>query len=322
MSQVRILLGAPVSLQKVGARGFEPPTSCAQGRRATRLRYAPLKAQGKYTLSGRGSSFSHGAVAREPLQDRPQPRERTPAMRQAILLCRVQLRQRLSRRFRGQEDRIVPEPVRSPFLERDSSVHLSFRAQDPLAFGRAERDRAEEVRRALLLGNFAQRPEEPGAALLVGRGVSRAVHSRRAAEGVHAEAAVVGERPEPALPRADGGLLRRVVVEGRAGFVGRGQPHVPEREQLERDAGEDLADLGELPGVRGRNQQLHFANAPAIAASCFWCNSARPFCASATISASWPGVNGLFSAVPCTSRSSPAALPTTFMSTSAEKSSS
>jgi hypothetical protein len=26
----------------VGARGFEPRTSCAQGRRATRLRYAPI----------------------------------------------------------------------------------------------------------------------------------------------------------------------------------------------------------------------------------------------------------------------------------------
>src|SRR5690348_18131112 len=28
----------------VGARGFEPPTSCSQSRRATRLRYAPKKA--------------------------------------------------------------------------------------------------------------------------------------------------------------------------------------------------------------------------------------------------------------------------------------
>ncbi len=26
----------------VGARGFEPPTSCSQSRRATRLRYAPI----------------------------------------------------------------------------------------------------------------------------------------------------------------------------------------------------------------------------------------------------------------------------------------
>ena len=25
----------------VGARGFEPPTSCSQSKRATRLRYAP-----------------------------------------------------------------------------------------------------------------------------------------------------------------------------------------------------------------------------------------------------------------------------------------
>jgi hypothetical protein len=26
----------------VGARGFEPPTSCSQSKRATRLRYAPI----------------------------------------------------------------------------------------------------------------------------------------------------------------------------------------------------------------------------------------------------------------------------------------
>jgi hypothetical protein len=26
----------------VGARGFEPPTSCSQSRRATRLRHAPI----------------------------------------------------------------------------------------------------------------------------------------------------------------------------------------------------------------------------------------------------------------------------------------
>jgi uncharacterized membrane protein (UPF0136 family) len=31
----------PINLQ-IGARGFEPPASCAQGRRATKLRYAPI----------------------------------------------------------------------------------------------------------------------------------------------------------------------------------------------------------------------------------------------------------------------------------------
>ncbi len=36
------LLRNPRGLEKlVGARGFEPPTPCAQGRCATRLRYAP-----------------------------------------------------------------------------------------------------------------------------------------------------------------------------------------------------------------------------------------------------------------------------------------
>src|SRR5262245_39731806 len=31
-----------VGFELVGARGFEPPTPCAQGRCATRLRYAPI----------------------------------------------------------------------------------------------------------------------------------------------------------------------------------------------------------------------------------------------------------------------------------------
>src|SRR5437763_8310285 len=99
MPQVRVLLGAP--LQEVGARGFEPPTSCAQGRRATRLRYAPLKAQGKYTVSGYGSSSSHGSVAREPQKDRTQPLQRAAAMREACFLRRIQLCERLPRRFGG-----------------------------------------------------------------------------------------------------------------------------------------------------------------------------------------------------------------------------
>ena len=32
----------------VGARGFEPRTSCAQGRRATRLRYAPTSTTNRF----------------------------------------------------------------------------------------------------------------------------------------------------------------------------------------------------------------------------------------------------------------------------------
>ena len=35
----------PGYLEVVGVRGFEPPTSCSQSRRATGLRYTPTKGQ-------------------------------------------------------------------------------------------------------------------------------------------------------------------------------------------------------------------------------------------------------------------------------------
>jgi integrase len=41
----------PRGLSLVGARGFEPPASCSQSRRATRLRYAPLKRRSSYTTA-------------------------------------------------------------------------------------------------------------------------------------------------------------------------------------------------------------------------------------------------------------------------------
>ena len=40
----------------VGAEGFEPPTSCSQSRRATRLRYAPIRSDAR--PAGRGSNPS------------------------------------------------------------------------------------------------------------------------------------------------------------------------------------------------------------------------------------------------------------------------
>jgi hypothetical protein len=44
MAKSRVFYGWPgFSFQLVGARGFEPRTPCAQGRCATRLRYAPTK---------------------------------------------------------------------------------------------------------------------------------------------------------------------------------------------------------------------------------------------------------------------------------------
>src|SRR5258705_7587143 len=106
MPQVRVLLGAPI-LQKVGARGFEPPTSCAQGRRATRLRYAPLKS-GREVHGFRGPIKPFTGGRRGPAgPDGAGGAAGTPAMRQTILLLGAQFGQRAAGRLRGQEERVV-----------------------------------------------------------------------------------------------------------------------------------------------------------------------------------------------------------------------
>src|SRR3954453_2960505 len=101
MPQGRILLGAP---HGVGARGFEPPTSCAQGRRATRLRYAPREATaGGNSIFPRRASGS-ALAASESLERWPQALQCAAAVAQAVLLQRCQLRQRPARRLVGQEE--------------------------------------------------------------------------------------------------------------------------------------------------------------------------------------------------------------------------
>ena len=54
MSSATVLPMCPVRTQErvVGAEGFEPPTSCSQSRRATRLRHAPTVAAGIRTERG------------------------------------------------------------------------------------------------------------------------------------------------------------------------------------------------------------------------------------------------------------------------------
>jgi hypothetical protein len=44
----------------VGASGFEPETSCAQGRRATRLRYAPTRVSLEFTALCDFVDAAHG----------------------------------------------------------------------------------------------------------------------------------------------------------------------------------------------------------------------------------------------------------------------
>src|SRR5438067_429796 len=112
MPQVRILLGAPFAAE-VGARGFEPPTSCAQGRRATRLRYAPRSEGRKYSISALHARLTPGQVpvARQLVEQGAEPGQSPAAVAQAILLSGFQLRQGPPGRLVGKEQWVVPEPV-------------------------------------------------------------------------------------------------------------------------------------------------------------------------------------------------------------------
>ena len=44
--------------EMVGVEGFEPPTSCSQSRRATRLRYTPLNKEMKDAMISNNDGYS------------------------------------------------------------------------------------------------------------------------------------------------------------------------------------------------------------------------------------------------------------------------
>src|SRR5438045_2372929 len=187
----------PAIPAKIGARGFEPPTSCAQGRRATRLRYAPREATAGCTqfstgVQGSGSLLSRIRAASQRLEHRAQPFEGASAVAQAVLVGRAQLRERSARRLDGHEERVVAEAVRSPGSQSDAAVHAALGAEDS-AVGSAKRGGAEEVRASLLVRYRLELAQQPGAPRLVGRRVARAVQPGASAERIHEEGAFVAE---------------------------------------------------------------------------------------------------------------------------------
>ncbi len=50
--ELRAVLRSRGRVRLVGVRGFEPPTSCSQSKRATRLRYTPRKADSTGVATG------------------------------------------------------------------------------------------------------------------------------------------------------------------------------------------------------------------------------------------------------------------------------
>src|SRR5438270_9243965 len=179
---------------------------------------------------------------------------------------------------------------------------------------------------ASLRRHAAQLIEQLPPPSLVALRESRAVHSGPSAECLHAQAAVVRERPQLCASRAGDRLGGGVLVERLERLFGRREPQLGKGGQLQIGAREDLAHFDQLSRIGRRDKQLHLrascAAASSSAAVCSRCSSFNPFCASATISFNCCGVNGCFSAVPCTSSNWPWAFATTFMSTSAAKSSS
>ncbi len=48
----RIITEKELKSENIGVEGFEPPTSCSQSRRATRLRYTPLPSIERHHTAG------------------------------------------------------------------------------------------------------------------------------------------------------------------------------------------------------------------------------------------------------------------------------
>src|SRR5262249_43295076 len=118
-----------------------------------------------------------------------------------------------------------------------------------------------------------------------------------------------------------------VLAEARAGFLGLGEAKLARRDSVDAIGREQVAHLAQLARIMGRDDQ------PALKASmrrlavhitAIFCRSisfATPFLASASRPRNCSSVNGVFSAVPCTSTMRPDPVITKLASVSASESS-
>jgi hypothetical protein len=109
--------------------------------------------------------------------------------------------------------------------------------------------------------DVGERAQQRGVVLLVGGLLAR--ESRRAHAGapfqcVHLEPGVVGQREHCRGAGNGDRLLQRVSLEGRRVFfdVRHRAEHVGDADHVGVEAGEQLAELGDLPVVRGGDDEL------------------------------------------------------------------
>ena len=285
----------------VGVEGFEPPTPCSQSRCATRLRYTP-----------------NWTFLAQPCEQRAYACERSSAVADAVLLVAGQLGHVAT--VGQDEERVVAEAAPAARRARDVSLTLAPRQLDRRAVGPGERDHGDVARSAQAVGDGGEALQQEGVVARViawPAGEARRQDPGRASERIHLETAVVGERTEARLERRQTRLLGSVVLERRTVLLYlEARRHHGQREELERQARRELAQLGQLVPVAGRDDELHRSAARCASMSC-----AQPLAASAVSASSSARSNVPCSPVPWTSTNLPPSAITTFMSTPAAASS-
>src|SRR5690606_34782208 len=142
------------------------------------------------------------------------------AMAEPRLLLRLELRGGLPA-LREKKDRVVAESARTARPERDLPLPLAHHGMgSTVREGQAEG--ADEARRAPRGGDVLELAQKLEVVLFVptrvglGARITRAAHAGGAAQGVHADPRVVGDRRHVEGPRPGQRLLPRVLLEGLA----------------------------------------------------------------------------------------------------------
>ena len=210
------------------------------------------------------------------------------------------------------EDRVVTEPFGTATRLRDLAFETPRRAQlRPI--GR-EQDQLAHVASPPIL-DTCELAEQPRNAV---RRPARRLDARATAERSHLDPRVLARDPRVlrSVPAAVARLDSRVVDERRA-VLDRVSRRVQE---LDLPRGKRASELSELVRVARREDELH-TRARATASSWAAVSSSIPPAARSSSSSSSSRENGSRSAVACTSTSAPSPVMTTFMSVSADESS-
>ena len=211
---------------------------------------------------------------------------------------------------------------------QDATVPAAFGDQRLRVLRVAQQhDRGVEVRAAAFIGHVAQRVEQLGDVrprVAVAAGVARRVQAGRAAECVHAQAGVVGQRRQPGRARGVARLAQGVLDEAQAGFLCVADAELALHDAVDAGVAEQLPEFGELAGVAAGHHDAGHAgflfdpryDAMPSASRCAANSRAQPASARASSASSSSRRKAWPSAVPCSSMKPPPSFITPFMSVS------